>query len=355
MKDLNIDVVKVSRKKNRFFLYVGLLFLLVGLFVFYKGYVYENNEYPTPVSFYDLKMKSGNKKNVGSYSYLDINTTPSLFAVYENNGHEESKKFYFVMDSASNLYILYMDDDTFLRLSNKNLEDEPVRVYGIVNKMKNDIRKTAISTYNKVMKDEYLNDENFEKYVGNIYLDLNQKYYDGTYYYLGSLAFLISFLVFLIVYFRNFFNNRKVLKECGKELVKINRELNSKDVNKLSWNGKFDGLKSLYLTKNYVVRLGSNLLILRYKDIEFVYPCKFYQNGLLVGIGLCFVTASKKYDVKIKAFGKKKSEDFVNDLLEKLKMKDKKIDVRYNGDFFQNDTDNKQNDLKSVGKSNKNR
>ena len=336
------NILEVSIKRNRLFLYVGLLFLIVASIVFYEGYRYESQKYPTPINFYDLKSEKENKKAVNNYSYIDINTIPTLFAVYETNGQEENQKFYFVMDNESNLYILYMNDTTFQKLNNKNIETTPVRVYGITKKIKSDVKKTAISTYNEIMKDEYLSDDNFEKYVGSIYLDLNQKYYDAINYYLISFFLLLFFVILISIYFKNLLNNKKMLKKYKKELVRINKEISDvlisesgksnkgdKSNNKLNASKKV--FKNLYLTRNYIVRLGSKLLVVKYKEVEAAYPYESYQSGILVGRGISLVTSTKIYNVGRRKFFvfDKSDNQCVNIILEELKEKNKKIIIGY--------------------------
>lgn len=346
------NILEVSIKKNRLFLYVGVLFLIVALIVFYEGYRYESQKYPIPINFYDLK--SENKKVMNIYSYIDINTIPTLFAVYETNGQEENQKFYFVMDSTSNLYILYMNDKTFQKLNNKNIEITPVRVYGITKKIKSDVKKIAISTYNKIMKDEYLSDENFEKYVGSIYLDLNQKYYDAINYYLISFFLLMFFVILIFIYLKNLFSNKKNLKKYKKEIVRINKEISDVLIseNNKKLNASKSVFKNLYLTKNYIVRLGSKLLILKYKEVASAYPYKFYQSGILIDRGISLVTSTKIYNVgRRKLFDFAKSDNqCVEIILEELKRKNKKIIIGY--DEQKDDIFNKKN-FKNTLKSDK--
>ena len=322
------NILKTSFKKNRIFLYIGLLFLIFSLIIFYKGYLYENQDLPIPISFYDLKTED--KKNVNKYSYLDINTIPSLFAVYESYGQEENQKFYFVMDNKNNLYILYMNYSTFKKLNNENIKNTPVRVYGITKKIKTDVKKIAINTYNKIMSDEYLNNDNFKNYVGSIYLDLNQKYYDATYYYLISLILLINFFILISIYFKNFFNNKKIFKKYQKELIKINLEIKDLLNNNKQVKDKKNIFRNLYLTKNYVVSLNSKLIIIKYKEIENIYPYEFYQSGILINKGISLVTSTKIYNIRKKSLNIFKDDNqSINIIIKKIKNKNKKIIIGY--------------------------
>lgn len=338
------NILEISIKKNRLFLYVGLLFLIVASIVFYEGYRYESQKYPTPINFYDLKSEKENKEVVNNYSYIDINTIPSLFAVYETNGQEENQKFYFVMDNESNLYILYMNDTTFQKLNNKNIETTPVRVYGVTKKIKSDAKKIAISTYNEIMKDEYLSDDNFEKYVGSIYLDLNQKYYDAINYYLISFFLLIFFVFLTTIYFKNLFNNKKVLKKYKKEMVRIDKEIKDVLINNIKLKNKNNVFKNLYLTKNYIVRLSPKLIIVKYKEIEAAYPYEFYQSGILISRGLNLVTSFKTYNIQKRKIFCKNGSQSINIVLEELKSKNKKIIIGYDEKIQKKDGISKKKD-----------
>lgn len=354
------NILEVSIKRNRLFLYVGLLFLIVASIVFYEGYRYENQKYPTPINFYALKGEKENKKAVNNYSYIDINTIPTLFAVYEMNSQEENQKFYFVMDNESNLYILYMNDTTFQKLNNKNIETTPVRVYGITKKIKSDVKKIAISTYNEIMKDEYLSDDNFEKYVGSIYLDLNQKYYDAINYYLITFFLLFFFVILISIYFKNLLNNKKMLKKYKKELVRINKEISDVLISESSKSNKGDKSKNklntskkefqnLYLTRNYIVILRTKLLVVKYKEVEAAYPYESYQSGILVGRGISLVTSTKIYNVGRRKFFifDKKDNQCVSIILEELKRKNKKIIIGYDEKISKKDVVFTKKNLKS--------
>ena len=192
------------------------------------------------------------------------------------------------------------------------------------------------------MKEEYLSDDNFEKYVGSIYLDLNQKYYDAINYYLISFFLLLFFVILISIYFKNLLNNKKMLKKYKKELVRINKEIsdvliseNNKNNNGDKSNNKLNAskkvFKNLYLTRNYIVRLSTKLLVVKYREVEAAYPYESYQSGILVGRGISLVTSTKIYNIgrrKFFVFGKSDNQ-CVSIILVELKSKNKKISIGY--------------------------
>ena len=184
MININAEIFKKNKRRNTILLITSIIFLIGTVFLIYLGIENEKKKLPTPISLNSI-IREGKKDN-DVYSYIDVNIKPYLFAVYESDGIEEDAKFYYVMDKDNHLYIVYMKEEKFNELNIDDIENNPIKVYGISKLIPNDIKDLAISSYNELMKDEYLTKENFYEYVGYVYLDTKTPVNDSSLYYIGA-------------------------------------------------------------------------------------------------------------------------------------------------------------------------
>lgn len=324
MKNLNSNVFTKSIRKNNIFLVLSLLFLFITIVLFYLGYKNENKKLPELADMNSLIDSNNFEENV--YAYIDVNTKPYLFASYNTDGVDDINKFYLVMDEKANLYVLYMSQDNYNNLNINSVSSNPIRISGVTKKINNDIKKLAITSYNDLMENEYLNEENFEDYVGLIYLDTEVKLNDSTIYYIGVFLTFILFLIFVIIYLNLFIKNKKVLKKFTQsELEQINIEIGNQKS-----NNPYEKMK-LNLLKNYIVDTANNIVILEYKDIIWAYAYEYRYNGLLINKCIKIMTKDKKiYDISNTKFLDKKKDEVIEEILSMLKEKNSDVLLGYN-------------------------
>ena len=318
MKKLNAEVFYKSSKRNKNLLIVGILLLIVTGFLIYFGVKNENKELPTPTSLSEFIIKG--KTEEDAYTYVDVNIKPYLFAVYETDGVEENSKYYLAMDSENYLYILYMREDKYKEFDLETIEENPIRVTGLTKKISNDIKELAIESYNELMEDEYLNNDNFSEYVGTVYLDMVSPINDSSLYYIG--AFLSGFfaLLIIIIYIVIIVKNKKIFKKMPEEeLASIDAELSGMESSEYS-NMKF------YLLKDYVVDMGNNIVIIKYSDILWAYPFEQRYNGLLIKKCIRLIDKNNKmHEVANTKLLDKNKDEVLQDILHKLQEKNQNI------------------------------
>lgn len=309
------EILNKIKKKRRINLVVSLVFLFISIILVCLGYKYENQALPEPVSMNDLLAKE--KLDLNKYAYVDAATRPYLFASYK----DDLDKFYFVMDNNNLLYIIYMNSTSFNKLNKDDLKT--IRVYGITEEIPSDLKKIAISSYNELMKEEYLNDTNFKNYVGFMYLNVERSYYDASLYYLGFIFCLLMFLIIIIAYFINLIKTKNNLKKYGSLIDNISNELN---VSNNTMYEKYD----LYLTNNYLIDSGGRLLIINYKEIENVYKYEYRYNGITTSKSLKIKTNNKKtYDILSMSLKNKEADKIHDEIIKFLKEKNNNIVIGY--------------------------
>lgn len=324
MKNLNSIQLESSIKKNKKVLIVSLLFLIVTLTLIFFGIKNEHKKLPKAINMSDLVDNLENKENI--YAYIDVNTKPYLFAVYETDGIEDDNKFYLVMDSNNYLYIVYMTSSNFQKLNIDSINENFIRVKGLTKKIDNEIKELAILSYNEEMGSEYLTKENFKDYVGLTYLDLEASLNDSSLYYIGSFFSFLVFLILIIIYLTIYLKTKRTLKKYSKEeLNKISMELYG-----LKENNVYSKM-SFYLLKDYIVDTSNGIIILKYKDIIWAYPYEYRYNDLIVNKSIkVYVKNNKVYDIANTKYFDKNKDEILEEILKKLKEKNSEIILGFN-------------------------
>ena len=160
----NMKLEAMILKKNMATIFILLLLVIIYGFTIKTIYrILSNNN--TKIKYLNDIIKS-NRQRDGEKSYLTIKSMSNIFAKDNKNG------YYFVSDGEYN-YIVYLDDNKAKELFEKDLENEPVKLYGLVKNTNNNIKKIAVEKYNYGLDDDKkINIKDFYSYFGNVYLDL---------------------------------------------------------------------------------------------------------------------------------------------------------------------------------------
>ncbi len=325
MKNLNSEAFDKSIKRNRNLLIVGLVLLGVAIILIYMGVKNEQKELPEPIKLSEFVEQEKNVEDV--YAYIDAVTKPYLFAEYENNGKTEDAKFYFVMDENNYLYVIYMTEDKYKELNVDSIEEASIRVNGITKKISSDIKQYAIESYNEIMEDEYLTNDNFSEYVGLVYLDTKSSVNDSSMYYVGAFLSGFFFLIIIITYIVIIIKNKKTLKNIShEELERISGEIYQMK------ESKYEKMK-FYLLKDYVVDMQNNIVIIKYSDILWAYPYEQRYNGLVINKCIKIIDKNNKmYDVANTKLLDKNKDEILQEILRELNAKNQEIILGYNNE-----------------------
>lgn len=322
MKSMKFDYLKIVNKKNKSILFLSFVFIICFFIILYNGVKYENKSLPMAVGMHDLITNFETVENV--YSYIDVNTSPFLFATYETNGDLDNEQFYFVMDSSNSLYIVRMSLDDYENLNVKDINNNSIRIYGLTKKVDESMIKIAIETYNDELKEEYLTRENFSKYVGLIYLDMTEKIYDATLYYIGATICLILFIMFFSIFLLNYFKSKNIIKKYSKEeLYKINLEI------MMLKNNSYSKM-NLYLLNDYLVDASNSLVIINYDDITCIKIYEKKCNGLTINKNLKVMDKNNKvYSICNTKYLDNNKNFVLEEVIEKICLKNLNIKAGY--------------------------
>ena len=155
----------------------GAVLAGVGLFCFLDSKV-ESGKSQARVEWFNPWDRSWS--NQGSYKTLNAVALSYDFAV----DFKETYHYYFAFDEGWYPYIVKMKGDLnpeYQPLIDYMFGDEsmdmpePVEMKGVAAEIEDDIREFAIESMNEMYGDEFLNDGNFEDYLGVSFLDTTKK------------------------------------------------------------------------------------------------------------------------------------------------------------------------------------
>ena len=284
---------KQFAKNNRTSLY-GLILIILALFIFIYGIIKYNIARSNPSSLNRVIVE---EKGSDQIAYLDV-----LYMDYIAT-ETDVLHYYFVSDEDNLSYLLgiYEKDfewysDEFSRYST----DEAIRVVGYTRPISNELKEFAIDAINDLYDEKWLTSENFENYVGNVYLEAAKKnnitLLEG-FYKISSLPIMGSIITFIVGLFLRIFGKKgnKSYKEAAMNTWETKDDFWD-EINDPStiW---LENVKT-YLTDKHIIFMDSHLSILDYEDIEIVYPTEHYVNHSPDNITLTIGTnMNTKYDI----------------------------------------------------------
>lgn len=231
------------------------------------------------------------------YAKLNVSLLDSAFATETLDGKE--KDYYVAFDENDNPFIIVLDKDVLesLRkiqeytLSEVEMEKpDPVMVYGNVSKSDTEVFKYL----QEFLKDEdgntYTIDE-LKRVVGDNYLDTTWDNVEQGIWALTTFSILsLIGLSLIIIYIVRNKKSKNLLKEYGRELEKIEEDVNS-------GRGIHNKECSVYLTDKYLFSYANGVKLIEIKDIVWIYPFTTKQNGMTISKSIYVITNNGKSNV----------------------------------------------------------
>lgn len=301
-------------KGHKSMLVIGIILFVVfmglGLLI-YSGEV--NAEYEV--------LTKNTSENV--YAKLNVSLLDSAFAKETLDGKE--KDYYIAFDENDNPFIIVLDKSglgSLRKIQEYTLSEtetdkpNPVMVYGNVSKSDTEVFKYL----QEFLKDEdgntYTIDE-LKSVVGENYLDTTwDNKEEGIFALILFGVFSLSGLILIIVYFVRNKKSKKILEEYGRELEKIEENVNS-------GKGIHNKKCKVYLTDKYLLSYAGGVKLIELNDIVWVYPFITKQNGITTSKSIYVVTNNGKSNVVavVNTWGKKNKasfEELYQDIINKV-------------------------------------
>lgn len=276
----------IKCKKSMLVIGIILFVVFMGLgLLIYSGEV--NAEYEV--------LTKNTSENV--YAKLNVSLLDSAFATETLDGKE--KDYYIAFDENDNPFIIVLDKsglESLRKIQEYTLSEtetdkpNPVMVYGNVSKSDTEVFKYL----QEFLKDEdgntYTIDE-LKTVVGENYLDTTwDNKEEGIFALILFGVFSLSGLILIIVYFVRNKKSKKILEEYGRELEKIEEDVNS-------GKGIHNKKCKVYLTDKYLLSYAGGVKLIELNDIVWVYPFITKQNGITTSKSIYVVTNNGKSNV----------------------------------------------------------
>lgn len=204
----NDGQVKKKRKITLNWILIGYIICIIAIIGATFSIIYKKSKkMPNAIDF-TIDNELDNKE--GSYAYLEVQgLTKEISTVHENS--ESIKKFnndkYYIAFNKGYWYVVNLDSDTIDML--KDLQDytystdenatipETVKIYGMTEKIPDDLKQILINFYNDGVEEENQIDlENFDLYFGNVLLNVKKKPININ---LEKMIIIISIVVIFIM------------------------------------------------------------------------------------------------------------------------------------------------------------
>lgn len=301
MESKKMKLQKRIKKYNISLITIVIMIIIIG-FCIMKAYEKSRQQLPEPVDMVNIN-------NADEYASIDVSLLTEPFA--END--EETCSF--ALDKNDYMYVVVLSETDIERLKEiKNYtytEDETVeipeivKIKGMTQQIPSDLKKLIIESYNELYEEFFLNEENFEEYMGNIFLNTRLSPID----YSLELFIGILCVIFAIIYVRTIIITKGTLRKhtLNGSLDYIYAQLD--DIDTLEYNkGK------TFLTREYIVDTSDGLVIVKYDDIKWVYPYNIVQYGITTGRSIVIVKNDKKrvQILGIAGFGRKETMEMYN-------------------------------------------
>jgi len=291
MLEINSEKIKkeLSKQKIGNIIAIGICVIIAVVLAGFTYLAYTKEE--PEVS--EMKDIMSNRLNVNKYAQILNTDEPYIFA-------EDDEGKYYILVSETNgdtyLCIAYMKEKKYKELE-WNTPENPTLVKGITKAIPSDLKQLLID------EDEFFDKDNFETYLGRIYIDATQNPNDIT-------AFLVWFVViaiFLITFGMNFRTQNKITKRTFQNLSEVELDEACAEMEKEE-TSKWEKQK-FYVGEKYIVFFKSGLDIIKYTDMIWVYEMVHSYNGVPTARSLIVWTEDKvKHPLLNFKYSRKKAE-----------------------------------------------
>lgn len=319
MKRVSNELIKKEFKKTKNNLIIGIVFLSLSILCSILT-VYENKR--EPKNTISLHEAIETTSNYDLTAHIDVKEISNKITNISGN----SNKILVMVSDDEYMYLIAVDQDKFDELFNKeDLKENPVRLYGKT-KSNSIVKSTTIRWFNAAMKDSefQLSSSDFDSYLGNIYLDTTEVTNMSIVLVVINLISGICAFSFLLVYFIWAGKTNSVFKKIDDdELAKIEKDLEGKDT------FHYERAR-LILSNKYILSFGGNIMVMKIKDIYWIYEHRLRQNGITTQKSLFVLNKEGKTKSIMNVDGvTKKSTAVLQEVMETIAKRNEEILVGY--------------------------
>lgn len=273
----NINIKNQYKKTIIYFVISIILIILSIVFYAWKCSIIKTSRVQDK-SLNDIIINEKNEKDY-KRAYINNVSNPVKFAIDKENNNA-----YYIVNDGKYLYVIYMNEEKYQSIIQSKSE---VKIEGITKYPAKDVKELAIEKFNDD-KDE--NDKislvDYDNYFGDVYLDMEESESSIAIFQIFLVVItIIPGIIIFIVNLAKIINFNKIKSKYS--IKELDNEMNDK-------NSFYYNKANLYLTPNYIINFSGKLFIIKYIDIDWIYPNITKTNGIKTAKSIILVTKENK-------------------------------------------------------------
>lgn len=309
----NINI-KIQYKKTIIYFVISIILIILSI-VFYawKCSIIKTSRVQEK-SLNDIIINEENEKDYKS-AYINNVSNPVKFAIDKENNNA-----YYIVNDGKYLYVIYMNEEKYQSIIQNKSE---VKIEGITKYPTKDVKELAIEKFNDD-KDE--NDKislvDYDNYFGDVYLDMEELESSVAIFQIFLIVItIIPGIIIFIINLAKIINFNKIKSKYN--IKELDNEMNDK-------NSFYYNKANLYLTPNYIINFSGKLFIIKYTDIDWIYPNITKTNGIKTAKSIILITKENKtYNISNLSNLTRKSKEIYNEIWDTILSKNNNMLVGY--------------------------
>lgn len=309
----NINIKNQYKKTIIYFVISIILIILSIVFYAWKCSIIKTSRVQDK-SLNDIIINEKNEKDY-KRAYINNVSNPVKFAIDKENNNA-----YYIVNDGKYLYVIYMNEEKYQSIIQSKSE---VKIEGITKYPTKDVKELAIEKFNDD-KDE--NDKislvDYDNYFGDVYLDMEES--ESSIAIFQIFLIVITIIPGIIIFIINLVKIINFNKIKSKYSIKeLDNEMNDK-------NSFYYDKANLYLTPNYIINFSGKLFIIKYIDIDWIYPNITKTNGIKTAKSIILITKENKaYNISNLSNLTRKSKEIYDEIWDTIVSKNSDMLVGY--------------------------
>ncbi len=309
----NINIKNQYKKTIIYFVISIILIVLSIVFYAWKCSIIKTSRVQEK-SLNDIIIKEENEKDYKS-AYINNVSNPVKFAIDKENNNA-----YYIVNDGKYLYVIYMNEEKYQSIIQNKSE---VKIEGITKYPTKDVKELAIEKFNDD-KDE--NDKislvDYDNYFGDVYLDMEESESSVAIFQIFLVVItIIPGIIIFIINLAKIINFNKIKNKYN--IKELDNEMNDK-------NSFYYNKANLYLTPNYIINFSGKLFIIKYTDIDWIYPNITKTNGIKTAKSIILITKENKtYTISNLCNLTRKSKEIYDEIWDTIVSKNSDMLVGY--------------------------
>lgn len=309
----NINIKNQYKKTIIYFVISIILIILSIVFYAWKCSIIKTSRVQDK-SLNDIIINEKNEKDY-KRAYINNVSNPVKFAIDKENNNA-----YYIVNDGKYLYVIYMNEEKYQSIIQNKSE---VKIEGITKYPTKDVKELAIEKFNDD-KDE--NDKislvDYDNYFGDVYLDMEESESSIAIFQIFLVVItIIPGIIIFIVNLAKIINFNKIKSKYS--IKELDNEMNDK-------NSFYYNKANLYLTPNFIINFSGKLFIIKYIDIDWIYPNITKTNGIKTAKSIILITKENKaYNISNLSNITRKSKEIYDEIWDTIVSKNSDMLVGY--------------------------